>query len=141
VSSVPEVQGELLDILQAQQGIGEAFEDVLVRFGAPLSLPRERERVYVIDATGYRRGGGEQFRIESFGLRLIVEVYRAGDDPQGAVDRKWELIEAVDQALMDKNFHGYETEGGTLTEEPQLVAYDKGYLAYSLVTITNEDRI
>ena len=141
MSSVPTVQAELLALLQAQRDPGEPFEKALVRFGPPLKLPRERERVYVIDATGYRRGGGEQYRLESFGLRVVVEVYRAGDDPTGAVARKWALIEAIDATLMTNNFHGYESDGGTFSEEPQLVAYDKGYLAYSMLTITNEDRI
>lgn len=132
MSGVPDVQQSLVDLLSASA----AFDGVLVRFAAPLELPNQRERVYVIDEENYRLGGGEQWRDESFTARLIVEVFDPGDNPKRASDRRWELIDAIDAVLTAEDLYGYANQGGSLAVSSVLVAVDdKNYVARSVVSI------
>lgn len=108
---------------------------LLVRFGFPTEVPTQKERVYVTVSTNYRLGGGEQYREESFAIGFVVEVFMAGDQPAEANRRRWEIINLLDTALYEDDFHGYATQGLTLAVEDELVAYDKGHLARSSCTI------
>lgn len=134
-STVPAAQAELLALLVAAFP-AETFPDTHVQFGLPRKVPKSTERVYVLeDETRYRRGGGEQFRTEAYGLAVAVEVYRTGDDSQAAVARRWALIAGIDDALVDADFYGFASEGGEMTSDPVTVAYDKGFLAKTILGI------
>lgn len=138
MSSVPAVQQALVALLAADS----AFAGVLIRFAPPLKKVEARERIYVIDEENYRLGGGEQYREESFDARLVVEVFDSGDNPKRASDRRWALIDAIDSVLTSKDFHGYATEGGSLSVDSALFTPDdKNYVARSVVSITTEDRV
>lgn len=132
-STVPEVVSDLVDLLEGLQGVGEPFEDVLVRYGAPIVVPKENDdRIYVLDPANYARNRGEQNLLyETFNLRVIVECFVPEDNPSDALERKWELIEALDAALASSGFYGYDNEGGDFTEEPALFVLDGGYIATS----------
>ena len=136
-STVPTVVSELVALLEADTDL----TGVLVRYGAPLVVPDDNERIYVLDAANYQRNRGEQDLVyESFRLRLIVEVYREGDTPYDALSRKWELIEVVDGILARERFYGYDTEGGDFTEEPALFASDGGMVSSSNLLIPVGER-
>jgi hypothetical protein len=138
VSSVPAIQQALLDLLS----VATALNGVLIRFAPPLKKVEDRERIYVIDEENYVLGGGEQNRVESFGARLVVEVFDSGDNPQRASDRRWELIDAIDDALMADDFQGYATWGGELRVQSTLFTPDdKSYVARSVLTISAEEQV
>lgn len=131
-STVPDAQDELVALLQA------ALPDTThVQFGLPATVPKKKwQRVYVLNETGYVRGGGEQWREESYRLRLAVEVYEPGNNQKAAEDKRWALIDAIDDALVDDDFYGYGTERGRMTTDPATVAWDKGYLAKAILEIS-----
>lgn len=132
-STVPAAQAALLALLTTAF---EASADTHVQFGFPLKVPKKLERVYLMeDETRYRRGGGEQYRTETYGLQVAVEVYRQGSDSQAAVARRWEMISAIDDALTEADFYGYLTEGAEMTSDPVTVAWDKGFLAKAILGI------
>jgi hypothetical protein len=134
-STVPTAVGELVELLEA------ALTDVFVRFAAPIEVPDQAERVYVIDPSGYARNRGEQDIVyEAFSLRVIVEVFRDGDNPLDCVERKWEIIELIDGVLADSRFYGYDPEGGDFTEEPGQTVVNGGYVCWSTLTIPVGDR-
>lgn len=134
--SVPDVQDDLVALLRTTFA-----SPVLVRFGRPPQLPENFDTVYVIDETGYRLGGGEQYRVESFEARVVVEVFRTGDDAKGTSDRRWQLVRQVDGTLMADDFHGYATEGSVLTAASSLDGYDNGWHALSTLTIAIGDEV
>lgn len=134
--SVEDYQDELLGLIEADA----AFEGCLRRYGAPLSDPKEHDRVYILDEDDFRREPEEQTRIDTFDLRVAIECFRVGKDPRDARDRRAELFDALDALLTATNFHGFRTEGGTLLREAALVAYDKGYIARFIVSIPVEHR-
>lgn len=134
-SQVPELQNELLTLLVA------AFPDSSVHFAPPAKLPAKYELVHLNGVRNYTRGAGEQYRAESAALSVVIEVFLPGDDPQGADTRRWAMIDTLDDALIDADLGGYGTEGGTLTDrEPSLTAYDKGWVARSVIDVTVEER-
>jgi hypothetical protein len=130
-TSVPDLQEELIDLIADINDLSSA----LVSFAPPLEPPKQTERVYGYNESGYTLGGGEQAREESFSLRLVVEVFSPGADARSASRRRWEIIDSIDSALTDDDFHGYYSYGFTLQAESELAAYDKGYLARSIVSI------
>lgn len=136
--NVPDFQEDLTEALTAALA-SEA--GLLVRFAFPTEVPKQDERVYVTSSTGYRLGGGEQFREESFAIGFVVEVFMDGDRPADANRRRWEIIGLIDTALYESNFKGYQTEGLTLAVEDDLVAYDKGHIARSLCSIGAHDEV
>jgi hypothetical protein len=136
--NVPDFQEELTDLLTtALQG----ETGLLVRFGLPLEVPKEYERVYVTTESNYRLGGGEQYRVEEFACNFVVEVFRDGDDPAGANRRRWEIIDLIDTALMEDDFHGYQNHGLVLAVESVLSGYDKGYIARSTCSIGASEEV
>lgn len=130
--SVPDTQQALLSLIE------ETFPDrqtTLVKFRPPLEVPKQHERVYLLEEDSYELGSGEQYRIEAFRPRFAVDVYRSGDNAQAASDRRWEIIYAVDAVLHDADFEGYR-DSGHLIVVPRIVGYDQGYLALATCTIT-----
>ena len=129
--SVPDLQEELVDLIA---GSGE-LPDAHIAFAPPLEPPKKYERVYGFNEANYTLGGGEQARDESFALRLVVEVFSPGADGRTASRRRWEIIDTIDTLLTDQDFHGYYSYGFDLKVESELVAYDTGYLARSILSI------
>lgn len=130
MSAVPDAQEQLVELLEA------AFtDDTEVRFAPPQERPKKNERVYVIDEADYIRAGAEQWREEAFSVRIVVEVFKSGDHAKATSDRRWALVDAVDAALLSDDFSGYRTEGGPLTADSVLFAYDKGWIARSVISI------
>lgn len=136
-TSVVDAQETLIELLEA----APAFQNVLVRFAPPLEVPSQEERIYGFSEDSYTLGGGEQFRNEVFALRLVIEVYKSGDDARVPVRRKWELIDELDGLLSELDFMGYYTVGMALGAESELVAYDSGYLARSVVSLGTRQEV
>lgn len=128
---VPDLQEELIDLLDADSSL----DGVFVSFSPPPEVPKDYERIYGFNEANYTLGGGEQAREESFALRLVVEVYGPGNDSRATSRRRWEIVDAIDTVLMDEDFHGYQTMGMTLQAESEIVAYDDGFLARSVLSI------
>lgn len=128
-STVPANIAGLLARLQAQFSAAETYVD----FGMPAELPSEHERIVLLDVDAYERGGGEQYREESYGLPIVVEVYRDGkaEAKLEAHSRRWALIDEIDALLLATDFPaGYGSEDGEMAVEgAQLVPYDKGWIS------------
>lgn len=141
--SVPAVQNDALAALEELLGPGDPLEGVLVRFGIAAELPDELERVYVVDEDEWvlRRGGTEQGRLESYRLRIIVEVFHSGDETDAAKeasDRRWELVAAVDLAMAQSNVANYEHDG-ELRGESVTVPSANGWIARTVLGMPLEE--
>ena len=97
----PGVIAALLPLLQDSP----ALDGVLVRWGLLATLPRERERVYLLGVADYERvavSGGHRVRQERFSVRGIVEVHDLSHDtPQEASTRAWQLLDGIDATLRE----------------------------------------
>lgn len=130
--NVPDFQDELTALIATALA---SETGLLVRFGLPLEVPKQNERVYVMTQTGYKLGGGEQYREESFAALFVVEVYRSGDNAAETDRRSWEIVDLIDAALMADDFHGYTNSGLTLAVETVLQGYDTGYISRQTCSI------
>jgi hypothetical protein len=94
-------QAALLERLQAQP----ALAGVLVRWGLLATLPRERERIYLLGTAEYERAavsGAHRVRQETYSLRGIIEVYDLDTGgPEQAATRAWALLDIADEALRE----------------------------------------
>ena len=78
----------LLEQLEARAGL----KNVLVAWGLPAEVPRQRERLYLAGAGEFSRSGRGSLVVEAYELRLIVEVYGTGS--ARATDERMRAIEA-----------------------------------------------
>jgi len=100
-STPPDAISALLARLQDADSLAGA----LVRWGLLATLPRERERVYLLGTVEFERGpvsGAHRVRQERYAIRGIVEVHdldTAG--PDQAASRAWQLLEGIDATLRE----------------------------------------
>lgn len=135
--SVPSVQADLLTLLEATF----TGPPTLVRFGRPADLPEYFELIYVSTPQNYRLGGGEQFRDEVFDARVVIEVFKTGDEPKATSDRAWALKESVDAALLTDDFHGYSSVGVALAVATTLEGFSNGWHATATLSLAIEDHV
>lgn len=132
-STAVDGQSEFLSLLEA------AFPDPTthVGFAGSGKTPKQYELVWVLPVRNYRKQPAEQFDVETYHLAVRVLVLKPGDSSTTAADadgRRWEIIDAAENALLRADFHGFRTHGGeVLVEEAALDLYDKGWVADSTV--------
>jgi hypothetical protein len=132
-SSVP---ANITALLALVQGAAE-FADAFVDFGMPLELPKQAERVLVLDETDYIRGDAEQIPQETYALQVVVEVFKPSPSTAiGAVTRRWELYDALEALLLADDFEGMRTDGGDLVVVGSVtVPFDKGWVSTCTVQV------
>ncbi len=76
--------------------------EALVRPRLPTKVPSERERMYVAGTENRQRTQRSGAQVESFDLRLIVEVYRTGAESGGeAENRMWAIFGEIEAIVAD----------------------------------------
>ncbi len=107
-----------------------------------------REAVYIGDARRVSRQWAAigQFRVdESYGLYLLVEVHREGNEEQATEERMWEIAGAVELAILEDltlagilGGPGHAKPGEV---EPRSVPFDAGWHAMVALTIDVKARL
>ncbi|MDP2712099.1 MAG: hypothetical protein Q8O56_12860 [Solirubrobacteraceae bacterium] len=93
-SAVPYAKANLLAICV------EALPDVQVTWGYPGQLI-ESECLWLDDAVGTERPSiGQVSHREKFTIPVVVMVHAQGDDHQSAEERAWQLVAAVEAAVL-----------------------------------------
>lgn len=104
-SAPPDTIVRIIEALDA----ADSLNGVMIRYGLLAKLPTERERLYMLGTTTYRRvpySGGHRVRTETYEVRGLAEVHLLGTaGPEPAIGRVWQIIDAAD---------------ATLTEDPDL---------------------
>lgn len=97
-ATVPQAKAALLDQLLARPELG----GVLVLWGLPPTVPRERERVMLLDWEDltHDAAGGYLAR-ETYTLPVLIEVHHAGLEHRPVEERAWELFDALGEAVSD----------------------------------------
>lgn len=89
-ATVPDAKAALLAALRARP----ALQDVQVEWAHP-GKGIQRETIYLGDTLPYEQSAktlGNQHREETYELEVVVTVERAGNDPEAAERRVWELL-------------------------------------------------
>ena len=129
-STIPAAVDQLLVTLAARAGL----TGVLIADGLPVSLPSERERVFVDDAINVSRQWaqlGGTFRIdESYTIKVAVETYMPGSDRTACRHRLFALIAEVEQAaVLDITLQGILSWGVKPNAmDPKVLPTDDGWL-------------
>lgn len=135
-ASVPDVQQTLLDALEAHfTGANQ-----VVDFGLPTKVPTKRERIYLeADEEGLQRTARQAYTVETYTLRVLVEVKQLGRTPHDyhdCSDRRWELVNEVIAVVHSGAFRNYLQEGQDInTAESGSGPIEKGFVAQTRVRI------
>lgn len=112
-SSIPTARTNLVALLDALTGTGEALEGVaVIRSGSAKARP-DRETIVVLNAADIRREpvtlGNRRFE-ETYAIPVRVEVLKAGSDVEAAEERMWDLCTVVEKTVLENM-----TLGGAVT--------------------------
>lgn len=111
MTSVPAAKRALV------QAVKGRLPDALVRPRLPTKVPSERERMYVAGTENRQWAENSGARVESYDLRLVVEVYRTGADADGeAEDRMWVIFSEVEATVVDDPELGGVVWGSRVTD-------------------------
>jgi hypothetical protein len=143
-STIPAAKAQILATLQARPGLA----GVLVRRVVPTGeVPPEPERVYVDDVVDISRDWAMLGLLkvdEEYTIKVLVEVWRDGDDPVACETRLFEVVAEVEQAIVsDVTLAGVFLQWAAkpaLSEQRCLPGPD-GWLAFATVDVLCKARI
>jgi hypothetical protein len=133
-SSVPRATDALEQFLRDTMPAG-----VHVQYERPLTLPASYERAYVVTESDYVRQRASAFTTERYTLRVLFEVYGAGDDPKAVRDRCWELIDLFDAAL-GEDLDGETEDAGVERVDTDSGPTDEGWVFQAVVSLPATER-
>ena len=123
MTTAPALKAALLEALDERVGLS----GVHLAWGLPAELPDAYERVYIVNASGFRREATRGSVVyESYDLNLAIEVDR--NDSQQAVDERMREIEAEVEAAVNDGL-GVAFVTGFAAGDDEMVAGTNSWVA------------